>query len=64
MKQLIILTWQPELLRTYSEGINGKFLNQLKKSMKLCGFFGSLAFSGFFALGFLFLIILAAMVEI
>ena len=51
---IIFQPLQPELLRTYSEGINGKFLNQLKKSMKLCGFFGSLAFSGFFALGFLF----------
>ena len=54
MAGIIFQPLQPELLRTYSEGINGKFLNQLKKSMKLCGFFGSLAFSGFFALGFLF----------
>lgn len=45
---------QPELLRTFSEGINECFLNQLKKSMKLCGFFGGVVFSGFFGLGSLF----------
>lgn len=45
---------QPELLRTYSEEINNGFLGQLKKSMKLCGFFGSLIFSGFLGLGLLF----------
>lgn len=45
---------QPELLRTFSEGVNNDFLNQIKKSMKLCGFFGSLAFSGFFSIGLLF----------
>ncbi len=27
---IIFQPLQPELLRTYSEGINGKFLNQLK----------------------------------
>lgn len=51
---IIFQPLQPELLRTYSEGINKGFLNQLKKSMKLCGFFGSLVFSGFLGLGSLF----------
>lgn len=51
---IIFQPLQPELLRTYSEGINESFIKQLKKSMKLCGFFGSLVFSGFFGLGSLF----------
>lgn len=51
---IVFQSLQPELLRTFSEGINECFLNQLKKSMKLCGFFGGVVFSGFFGLGSLF----------
>lgn len=51
---IIFQPLQPELLRTYSEGVNNGFLIQLKKAMKLCGFFGSLVFSGFWGLGWLF----------
>lgn len=45
---------QPQLLRDYSDGVNEKFLKTMLKCMKLCGLVGSLAFSGFFAIGMLF----------
>lgn len=54
LSAIIFQPLQPELLRTYAQGINDTFLNQLKKSMKLCGFFGGVAFAGFFAMGSLF----------
>lgn len=54
LSSIIFQPLQPDLLRTYSNGVNDKFLNQLKKSMKVCGIFSSLAFSGFGALGVLF----------
>lgn len=42
---------QPELIRSYSNGTTEEFLDRLSKSMKFCGFFGSVAFAGFVALG-------------
>ena len=54
LSAIIFQPLQPELLRTYARGVNDAFLNQLKKSMELCGFFGAVAFSGFFAMGSLF----------
>ena len=50
LSAIIFQPLQPELLRAYAQGVNDIFLNQLKKSMKLCG----VAFSGFFAMGSLF----------
>ena len=54
LSTIIFQPLQPELLRTYAQGVNDTFLNQLKKTMKICGFFGGVAFSGFFAMGLLF----------
>lgn len=48
---IIFQPLQPELLKVYSDGITEKFLDQLKKSMKICGLFGSMAFAGFYAIG-------------
>lgn len=51
---IIFQPLQPELLKAYSDGITENFLNQLKKSMKICGLFGSMAFAGFYAVGLQF----------
>ena len=53
LSNIIFQPLQPVLLKSYSDGLTDKFLNELKKAMKLCGFIGSLSFSGFFALGLL-----------
>ena len=48
---IVFQPFQPELLRTYSEGVKSAFLEQLNKSIKFCGFFASLTFAGFLGIG-------------
>lgn len=54
MNATIFQALQPKLISSYSTGNMSNFLNQLKKSMKLCGYFTNLVFAGFFALGLLY----------
>ena len=44
----------PQMLKNYSSGNTDVFMKNLTKSMKLCGFFGALFYSGFFSLGLLY----------
>ena len=52
--QLISQPFQPTLLKNYSEGNVKKLVENLKLSMKLCGFISNIAFAGFVALGLSF----------
>lgn len=54
MNATIFQALQPKLISSYSTGNMNKFLSQLKKSMKLCGYFTNMIFAGFFALGLLY----------
>ena len=52
--QTVSQPFHPILLRSYAKGVNEEFIFELKKAMKICGYFGAVAFSGFFALGSLY----------
>jgi len=49
--QVVFQPFQPQLLKVYASGDIKQFLRELKKSMKICGYFSNLAFAGFVALG-------------
>lgn len=49
--QTIYHAFQPELLKTYSEGIMEHFMNVLMKAMKVCGMFGAILFALIVSLG-------------
>ena len=51
---IIFQPLQPGLLREYSKGETEDFYKKLISDMVICGFFGSLLFAGFFALGYHF----------
>ncbi len=44
----------PQMLKSYSSGNTDAFMKDLTRSMKICGFFGALFYSGFFSLGLLY----------
>lgn len=44
----------PQMLKNFSSGNTDVFMKDLTKSMKICGFFGALLYSGFFSLGLLY----------
>ncbi len=52
--QVVSQPFQPTLIKTYASGNQNNFLQELKKSMYVCGFFGNIAFAGFLALGNLY----------
>lgn len=43
--------FQPILIKSYAQDSMDKFLKELSKAMRICGFFGAASFAGFFALG-------------
>lgn len=45
---------QPQLIKAYTSQKIEDFLREVKKSMKVCGFFTAIAFAGFIALGQLY----------
>ena len=52
--QVVFQPFQPQLLKSYANDGKEKFINELKKTMKICGYFSNVAFAGFLALGHLY----------
>lgn len=52
--QIVSQPFQPLLIKAYASEDKEYFLYELKKSMNICGYFGNIAFAGFFALGNLY----------
>ena len=52
--QTVYQPFQPTLLKSYADGSGKSFLKEMSKAMRICGFFGALAFAGFVALGKLY----------
>lgn len=52
--QLLSQPFQPIFLEDYSKKNKGRLLENLKKSIKLCGLFSNITFAGFFSLGLTF----------
>ena len=52
--QVVFQPFQPQLIKAYASGNLSAFLEQLKKCMKICGYFSNVAFAGFFSLGMLY----------
>ena len=46
--------FQPQMLKSYASGDMNKFLRELTKAVKICGFFSNVAFAGFVAMGKLY----------
>lgn len=46
--------FQPQMLKSYASGNMNKFLIELTKAVKICGFFSNVAFAGFVAMGKLY----------
>ena len=49
--QTISQPFEPILLKSYAQGDKNEFFQSIRKAMLICGFFGAVAFAGFFALG-------------
>ena len=49
--QVVGQPFQPRMLKVYSKDDKNLFFVELKKAMKICGYFSNVAFAGFVALG-------------
>lgn len=52
--QVVFQPFQPRMLKAYAGGQIDKFIKELKKAMRLCGYFSNTAFAVFFSLGMLY----------